>query len=434
MLRLLAFVLVSFPAADTLDRLRPASADGWLASHIEPLVELYKDLHRQPELSFQEEKTAARIAGELRQAGAEVTTGVGHHGVVAVIRNAKGPTVLVRSDMDALPVKEETGVPYASRATATDREGKTVSVMHACGHDVHMACLVGTARWLADHRDRWSGTVVLIGQPAEEAIGGAKAMLADGLYTRFPKPDFALAQHVTNDQPTGTVAYTSGPALAGSTSVNVTIRGRGGHGASPHLTVDPIVLAAEVVVDLQSIVSRECDPLQPAVVTVGSIHGGTKHNIIPDEVRLQLTLRAYGEEVRAKLIQGIQRRIKGLAAAHNAPEPTFEILESTPPTINTPTLVERVVPLLRQELGSDRVVPVPPVMGAEDFGLYGQEGVPTFMFRLGTLEPERLKTLRESRAGLPSLHSSKYYPDPAPSIETGVRAMTAAVVGLLPAR
>jgi hippurate hydrolase len=276
--------------------------------------------------------------------------------------------------------------------------------------------------------------VVLVAQPAEEAIGGARAMLADGLYTRFPKPDFALALHVTGDQPTGTVVYTSGPALAGSTSINVTIYGHGGHGAAPHLTVDPIVLAAEVVVDLQTIVSRECDPLQPAVVTVGSIHGGTKHNVIPDEVRLQLTLRAYGDDVRKRLIQGIQRRIKGLAAAHNAPEPSLAIQESTPPTINTPSLVERVVPLLRRELSDAHVVSVPPVMGAEDFGLFGQGGVPTFMFRIGTVDPDRLKAASEGHAGLSSLHSSTYYPDAPPSIRTGVRAMTAAVVGLLPAK
>jgi amidohydrolase len=431
MFRPCSLVLFSLALAFT-PLVSAAPADDWFASQLDPLVDLYKDLHRHPELSFQEEKTAARMADELRQAGAKVTTGVGRHGVVGVIENGQGPTVLVRSDMDGLPVREETGVPYASRATATDHEGKTVSVMHACGHDVHMACLVGTARWLATHKDVWSGTVVLVGQPAEEAIGGAKAMLADGLYTRFPKPDFALALHVTSDQPTGTIAYTTGPALAGSTSVNVTIRGRGGHGAAPHLTVDPIVLAAEVVVDLQTIVSRECDPLQPAVVTVGSIHGGTKHNIIPDEVRLQLTLRAYGDDVRARLIQGIQRRIKGLAAAHNAPEPSLEVQESTPPTINTPSLVEQVVPMIRRELGDAHVVSVPPVMGAEDFGLFGQGGVPTFMFRIGTVEPDRLKAARESRNGPPSLHSSTYYPDAPPSIRTGVRAMTAAVVGLLP--
>jgi hippurate hydrolase len=354
--------------------------------------------------------------------------------VVGVLRNGEGPTALVRTDLDALPVTEQTGLPYASKAQATDREGKTVGVMHACGHDVHMTCLVGTARWLAENKGRWSGTVLLIGQPAEEAVGGAKAMLADGLYERFPKPDFALALHVVNDQPTGTVVYTVGPAFAGSTSVNVTIKGRGGHGAAPHLTADPIALAALVIVDLQTIVSREVDPIQPAVVTVGSIHGGTKHNIIPDEVKLQLTLRAYRDDVRARLIDGIRRRLKGLAHAHNAPEPTFEIYEYTPPTVNTPGLVDRVAPLIRRELGNDRVHSVEPVMGGEDFGLFGKGGVPTFMFRIGTIPPDRLERAKSGRESLPSLHSATYYPEAPESIRTGVRAMTAAVTGLLPPR
>lgn len=433
MIRSLTLLLLIGPTGVLAgDAPTPASADAWLATRIGPLVGLYEDLHRHPELSFQEVKTSARLADELRQAGAKVTTGVGRHGVVGVLTNGRGPTVLVRSDMDALPVTERTGLAFSSGETAVDRDGKTVGVMHACGHDVHMACLVGTARWLAEHRDRWAGTVVLIGQPAEEAIGGAKEMLADGLYTRFPKPDFALALHVTNDQPTGVVSYTSGPALAGSTSVDVTIPGRGGHGAAPHLTVDPIVLAAAVVLDLQTIVSRECDPLQPAVVTVGSIHGGTKHNVIPDEVRLQLTLRAYTDEVRGRLVSGIKRRLEGLAEAHGAPAPSFAIHESTPPTINTPTLVDRVLPALRKELGEEHVVAVPAVMGAEDFGLYSQGGVPTFMFRLGTIAPEKLKAARESKQALPSLHSATYAPDAPPSIRAGVRAMTASVVGLLP--
>jgi hippurate hydrolase len=351
--------------------------------------------------------------------------------VVGLLKNGDGPTVLVRTDLDALPVKEATGLPFASKAVATDREGKQVGVMHACGHDVHMTCLVGTARWLASHRDRWSGTVVLIGQPAEEAISGAKAMLADGLYSRFPKPDFALALHVTNDQPTGIVTYTSGPAFAGSTSVNVTVRGKGGHGASPHLTVDPIVLAALVIVDLQTINSREVDPLAHSVVTVGSIHGGTKHNIIPDEVRLQLTLRSYREDVRDLQIDGIKRRIAGLSQAHRAPSPSFEIQETTPPTVNTPALVARVVPSLVKELGEKNVKSVDPVMGAEDFGLFGANGIPTFMFRVGTIAPERLKKAKAEAKGLPSLHSALYYPEAPESIRTGVRAMTAAVTDLL---
>jgi hippurate hydrolase len=412
----------------------PDERSTWFAENLDGLVALYKHLHSNPELSFHEENTANRVAEELRKTGAEVTTGVGRLGVVAVLRNGQGPTALVRADLDALPVQEQTGLPYASTQSAVDDDGKTVRVMHACGHDIHMTCLVGTARWLAAHRDRWAGTVLFVGQPAEEKIGGAKAMLDDGLYERFPRPDAALALHVTHDQPTGVVAYTSGPALASSTSVDVTVRGKGGHGAAPHLGIDPIVLAALVVLDLQTISSREIDPVEPCVVTVGSIHGGTKHNIIPDEVRLQLTLRAYRENVRQQLLDGIKRRIEGLARAHRAPEPSFQVLESTPPTVNTPALVDRVLPFLKKELGEGFVRVVPPVMGAEDFGLFGKGAIPTFMFRLGTIPPDRIAEARQKGETLPGLHSSRYYPDPGPSISTGVRAMTAAVTGLLPPR
>lgn len=410
------------------------AADPWIAAHRTELDALYKHLHTHPELSFQEHETARRIADELRKTGAEVTAGVGRGGVVGVLRNGPGPVVLVRTDMDALPVTEETGLPYASRQTATDRAGRTVGVMHACGHDVHMTCFVGTARWLAEHRDRWSGTVLMVAQPAEEAIGGARAMLDDGLYSRFPRPNFALALHCTADQPTGTVHYCPGPMLASSTSVLITIRGKGGHGAWPHRTVDPIVLASLVVLDLQTIVSREIAPSDPAVVTVGSIHGGTKHNIIPDEVKLQLTLRAFSESVRQQLLEGIRRRVDGLARAHRAPEPSVAVEESTPPTINSPELVDRVVSAFREALGSEKTLRTSPVMGAEDFGLFGEGNVPICMFWIGTIDPARLEAARARNEALPALHSSKYYPDPGPSIETGIRAMTSAVVKLLPAR
>ena len=319
--------------------------------------------------------------------------------MVGVLKNGQGPVVLVRTDMDALPVTEETGPAYASRQKATDKAGRTVGVMHACGHDVHMTCFVGTARWLADHKDRWSGTVLLVGQPAEEAVGGARAMLEDGLYTRFPRPDFALALHCTADQPTGTVRYCPGPLLASSTSVTITIRGKGGHGAWPHRTVDPIVLAALVVVDLQTIVSREIEPTEPAVVTVGSIHGGTKHNIIPDEVKLQLTLRTFSEPVRQQLIAGIRRRVEGLAQAHQAPEPTVEVEESTPPTINTPDLVERIVPAFSEALGPDRSRRPSPVMGAEDFGLFGEGASRSACSGWGRSIPPRLEAARSRQAG-----------------------------------
>jgi len=410
----------------------PAAADPWIGAHLDELVALYTHLHSHPELSRQEVETSQRIALELRKAGAEVTTGVGELGVVGLLKNGEGPVVLVRTDMDALPVVEETGLAYASKVKTRDKAGREVGVMHACGHDIHMASFVGTARWLAEHRDRWSGTAVLVGQPAEEGVDGAQGMLRDGLYTRFPKPHFALALHCRADERAGTVNHCSGPTLASSTSITIMIRGKGGHGAWPHRTVDPIVLAALVIVDLQTIVSREVDPSEPAVVTVGSIHGGTKHNIIPDEVRLQLTLRSFSESVRQQLISAIKRRVVALAQAHQAPEPTVDVEESTPPTINTPELVGRLVPAFTEVLGSAQVKPAKPVMGAEDFGLFNEGNVPICMFWLGTISPERIEAASSKGETLPALHSAKYYPDPGPSIATGIRAMTAAVVRLLP--
>jgi hippurate hydrolase len=409
-----------------------SSVDPWIAAHRDDLLGLYTHLHTHPELSYQEVETSKRIADELRRAGAKVTTGVGKLGVVGVIENGPGPVVLVRTDMDALPVIEQTGLPYASTKKARDPQGRDVGVMHACGHDMHMACFVGTARWLGEHKGRWSGTVVMIAQPAEEAIGGARNMLEDGLYARFPKPDFALALHCTPNEPAGDVLYRPGPVLASSTSLTVTIRGKGGHGAWPNKTVDPIVLAALAILDFQTIVSREVEPIQPAVVTVGSIHGGTKHNIISDEVKLQLTLRAFSEKVRLQLVEGIERRAKALAEAHKAPAPTVEIEEFTPATINTPELVQRVVPLLSAALGAGHVRATDPVMGAEDFALYSEGNTPIMMFWLGTIAPERLAEANAKGVELPVLHSARYYPDPAPSLATGIKAMTSAVVGLLP--
>ena len=413
----------------------PARGDDpgdWFDRHEAELVNLYRHLHSHPEVSYKEVATAARIAEELKRAGAEVTTGVGKLGVVGVLKNGRGPTVLVRSDLDALPVTEATGLPYASKATTPDESGAPMGVMHACGHDVHMTNLVATARYLADHKDRWAGTILFIGQPAEEKIGGAKEMLADGLYSRFPKPDFALALHVAHDLEAGKVGYCSGPAMASSTSVDVLVKGKGGHGAMPNNTVDPIALAALLVLDLQTIVSREVNPIDPAVVTVGSIHGGTKHNIIPNDVRLQLTLRAFRPEVGDQLVEGIRRRAAGLAAAHKAPAPVVTVGENTPPTVNTPSLVAKVMPMIAKELGTSNIVEVEPTMGAEDFGLFGKDGVPTFMFRLGTIPPEKVAAAKARGETLPSLHSSLYFPDAPPSLRTGVRAMTSAVVGLLP--
>ncbi len=427
-------VVVAAGLGPSVSAQSPTAVATWIEGRQEQLQRLYTDLHTHPELSFQEVQTSKRIADELTKVGAKVTTGVGKFGVVGVIENGPGPVVLVRSDMDALPVTEATGLPYASQAKAIDPLGREVGVMHACGHDVHMTCLVATATWLAEHKEAWSGTVVLIGQPAEETIGGARKMLDDGLYKRFPKPDFALALHCRSDSPVGEVFYRPGPMLASSTSLNVTIRGKGGHGAMPHLTVDPITLAALAILDFQTIVSREVEAIQPAVVTVGSIHGGQKHNIIADEVKLQLTLRAYSEPVRLQLIKGIERRVEGLAQAHRAPAPSVEVQEYTPATVNNPDLVARVAPLLKKELGDDRVKPVDPVMGAEDFALYAEDGVPIMMFWIGTIDAGRIEEARAKGIELPGLHSSLYHPEPKGSVATGVRAMTAAVSGLLPPR
>jgi hippurate hydrolase len=394
------------------------------------LIDLYQYFHEHPELSYHEIETGKRIAEELRSLGAEVTTGVGKTGVVGLLKNGAGPLVLVRTDLDALPITEATGLPYASAARAKNDAGETVGVMHACGHDMHMTCFVGLAKWLVAHKDRWSGTVMFVAQPAEERGNGAVAMLDDRLYERFGKPEAALALHVSHDLAIGRIGIRSGPALASATSVDVTVKGRGGHGAMPHATVDPIVLAAVLVLDLQTIVSREVPPTEPAVITVGSIHGGTKHNIIPAEVKLELTLRAFKEEVRQKLIQGIRRRATALATAHGAPEPVVTVTESTPPTVNTPALVERLVPALHRAIGTENVVEYPLSTGAEDFGEYGRGGVPTFMIRLGTVDPKRLEEANAGGSPLPSLHSPFFYPVPEPSLELGIRTLSSALMEL----
>ncbi|HWX19452.1 MAG TPA: amidohydrolase [Candidatus Binatia bacterium] len=401
------------------------------------LFELYKEFHAHPELSFQEEQSAARLAEELRRAGYDVTPGVGKLGVVGVLHNGQGPTVLVRSDMDALPVKEQTGLPYASIVTTKNAEGIEVPVMHACGHDVHMTCLVGVGRVLAQIKDQWRGTLVLIGQPAEEAVGGARAMLADGLFQKFPRPDFCLALHDSAELPAGTLGYVPGFAMANVDSVDIAIHGVGGHGAYPHKTRDPVVLAAQIVLDLQTIVSREVQPGEPAVVTVGSIHGGTKHNIIPDEVRLQLTIRSYTEEVRQQILSAIRRMVRGQALAAGVPEdrlPEVKLGDDfTPATYNSPELTERIVGVFKTWFGEDRVVRKKPSMGGEDFGEFGRtpEKVPIFMFNVGGVEPQAFKESERTGKPLPSLHSSLWAPLPEPTIKTGVTAMSAAVLELM---
>ncbi len=353
------------------------------------LERLYVELHQGPELSLHEEKTAARLADHLRALGFEVSTAIGGHGVVGILRNGPGPTLMLRTDLDALPVEEKTELPYASRVRVTRETGETVAVMHACGHDVHMTAWVGAATLLSRNRRRWRGTLVMVGQPAEELGQGAQAMLEAGLFKRFPKPDAAFAVHASAELPAGTVGFVPGYALASADSVDVTIYGRGGHGAYPHRTVDPIVIAARFVLALQTIVSREVSPLDSAVVTVGSFHGGTKHNIIPDEVRLELTVRAHKDEVRTHLLDAIRRIARAEADAAGAPrEPTVEIKESTPSTHNDPALTRRLASAIGVVLGADRVLEVQPVMGAEDFSAYGRAGVPAVILWVGAVEPE----------------------------------------------
>ena len=403
------------------------------------LERIYTAIHRHPELSLREEKTAKRLADELRGAGYEVTEKVGGHGVVAVMANGAGKTLLLRGDMDALPVKEETGAPYASTAEATDAAGKTVHVMHACGHDVHVTNLIGVGRAMARLKDRWRGTLVLVGQPAEELGRGARAMLADGLFTRFPRPDFCLALHVDPELPTGRVGYVAGHAMANVDSVDVVVRGVGGHGAQPHMTKDPVVIAAQVVLALQTIASRETDPTDPVVVTVGSIHGGTKHNVIPDEVTLQLTVRTYEDEVRARTLKSIERIVQGTATAAGVPEDRRPIVtfreadDYTPALYNAPALAERVAGVFTRVLGAANVVRKDPSMGGEDFGRFGREEprVPIFMYRVGSVSPEKIAEHQRSGRPLPSLHSSLYLPEPNGTIRTGVLTMTAAALDLL---
>jgi amidohydrolase len=403
-------------------------------SSYESLATLYKQLHSHPELSLREEATSARLAGLMKELGFEVTTNVGGHGLVAILRNGPGPTVLVRTDMDALPVIEPSGLPYASKVRIRDKEGNDVGVMHACGHDMHMTCWIGTAKVLASMKDRWQGTLMFIAQPAEEVGSGARMMLEAGLFERFPKPDFGLALHCDARSPHGTVTYTDGLALANVDSVDILVRGKGGHGASPHTTIDPIVLAARIILDLQTIVSRETSPTDPAVVTVGSIHGGTKHNIIPNEVKLQLTVRSTKDSVRKHTLDAIKRIAMAAAQGAGAPEPSVTINpdEFTPSLLNDSSLTKKTVPLFKELLGAENVFEKPPVMGGEDFSRYGRAGVPIFMYFLGTLSPERVaESNRPGGKPLPSLHSDQFVPVMEPSIRTGVLTMSMAVLNLV---
>lgn len=395
---------------------------------------LYIDLHRHPELSLHEQQTAAKLAAGLRGLGYTVTTGVGQTGVVGILKNGDGPVVMLRTELDALPVEEQTGLPYASTVKTKDDKGAVVGVMHACGHDIHMASWMGTARIMASTRTRWRGTLMLIGQPAEESGDGAKAMLADGLFSRFPRPDYALAVHDDARWPAGIIGFHAGPILSNVNSVNITIFGRGGHGARPESTVDPIVIAARTVLALQTIVSRETSPFDPAVVTVGSIHGGTRPNIIPAEVKLELTVRSLNEAVRTHLLSAIDRIAKAEAAAAGAPrEPLIEVSEGGYALVNDPALTQRVAGALVRELGERQVMDMPPEMASEDFSEFQRAGSPTLMLRIGAVERSKYDAALKSGASLPSLHSPLFAPDREPTIKAAVAAEVTALRELMPA-
>src|SRR6266481_2913651 len=409
------------------------------------LLAIYKDIHSHPELSGHEERTSTIIAQELRAAGCQVTEHLGKYvnsklkgySVVGVMKNGDGPTVLVRTDMDALPVEEETGLPYASKIVAKNDEDKDVHVMHACGHDAHMAAFIGTARALAKLKDQWHGTILFVAQPAEETGNGARALLEDGLYDRFGKPNFALGFHDKADLETGHIGVTEGYTYANVDSVDIIVRGVGGHGAYPHKTKDPIVLAGEIINALQTIASRENNPIDPIVVTVGSIQGGTKHNIIPDEVKMQLTVRTYKSDVRDRVLAAIDRITKGCAVAAGIPPeraPIVDLLKDqfTPATYNNPDLTKRLVAVWKKQLGEDQVVKTDPTMGAEDFSEYSlpDHSIPAVDFWVGAVDPAKIAEYKKEGKELPSLHSSKFAPVPEPTIRTGIIGMTSAVLEL----
>ncbi len=413
-------------------------------SELPQLVATYKQLHQHPELSEQEKQTSAFVADALRKAGYTVTEHLGKYadgrqayGVVAVMKNGAGPTVLVRSELDALPVEEKTGLPYASHDRSKNQAGEDVGVMHACGHDIHMSTLIGTAETLAKLKDRWHGTLMFVGQPAEETVTGAQAMLNDNIYARFGKPDYVIALHDDSNLEAGKVGVVSGPALAAVSSVDVTMRGVGSHGARPEASKDPIVLSAEYILAIQTIVSRQIPPQDPAVVTVGAIHGGTKRNIIPDEVKMNLTIRSFSDEVQKQILVDLKRTADGIAMAGGVPSDRMPVVtvmaENSPVTYNNPELTDRLRAVCVRTIGADNVVKLHPEMVSEDFGLFGLEGhqIPTVMLRLGAVAPEKVAESKATGKPLPSLHSAYFAPQPEPTIRTGVLVMTASVLDLM---
>jgi hippurate hydrolase len=427
--RMFAFTLFLWNLANAA-----IASDALILKHYEVnaqnLAKLYQQFHANPELSGKEVLTSKRLANALKNAGCEVHEGIGGHGVVGVLKNGKGRVLMIRADMDALPLIEKTGLPYASKVQVRDDNGNLVGVMHACGHDINITCLAGVASVLGKMKDQWQGTILFVGQPAEETGKGARAMLVDGLFTKFPKPDLALALHCDGRFPSGHINYRAGPMQANVDSVEIIIKGKGGHGASPDKAIDPIVIAARVVRDLQLIISRERDPLDPAVITVGSIHGGTKHNIIPAEVKLELTVRTVRTASRINILSAIERVAKAASLGAGAPEPVVRLnaSEFIPELINDVELTTKTVKVFESLLGKDKVHERPMSLGGEDFSQFVRAGVPGFYYFLGSADPNAVAIAKQGGKPLAVTHSDSYFPDYEPVIKTGVRTMGAAVL------
>jgi amidohydrolase len=440
----LALLLLALPAlaagqtppGQTSGSPTDSAATRFLDRELPRYLEVYRGIHAHPELAFQEQQTSILVARELKRSGYTVTSGVGGFGVVGVLKNGPGRTVLVRGDMDALPIAEETGLPYASKVRAKDETGQAVSVMHACGHDLHVTNLLATAAFLVEQRAAWSGTLVVIAQPAEEQGEGARRMIDAGLFERFPRPDIAVAMHVDPDVTSGHVGIVSGWAAANSDAVDVTLYGRGGHGSRPQETVDPIVLAAQYITALQTLVSRRNDPQQPAVVTVGSIHGGTKRNVIPDSVSLLMTVRSYSDETRTRLLDGIAQLARDMSTAFGSPKPPDVKIKAayTPAVYNDPNLAAEATRVFQSLLGPRGVEPGRVPMTAEDFGRYGRQlEIPSLLIRLGaTPEAQAQASKKPGAAATPGLHTSRFVPDAPQALRTGVRAFAALIAALLP--
>jgi hippurate hydrolase len=427
-MRILLLLLGLFPITSSGS---DHNSEGLAVKLAKELVPLYQKLHQNPELSYKEEKTAATFAAELKNAGFEVTTSFGGTGVVGLLKNGKGPTVMLRTDLDALPVTEATGLSFASTEKQKTPGGAEVGVMHACGHDLHITNMVGVANYLFQSKTLWSGTLVIIGQPAEEKGGGAKAMLEAGLFKKFPKPDYALALHVDSSQSVGNITLNTGPVTANVDSIDITMIGRGGHGARPQDTIDPIPMASELVLALQTLISREKDPSAPAVLTIGSFHSGTKHNIISDSAELQLTLRTFSKETREKLIEGIKRKANAIAVSYGAPAPRIKGSEEpVPSVINDGKTVEKIRPALQRIIGASHIMTSEPWTVGEDFSRFGKEGVPSVMFTLGTLSEGRLKQYK-SKGTVPTIHSANYFPSAEESLQVGIPAMGESVIELM---